>query len=88
MKHKDYLVTEKAGDMLAYLLRPQLGAMMLGPEEPYVTKIRGLFIRQLLIKVVPPMPLKGIKKHIQEKVLQFKQTKEYRQVRVIVDVDP
>ncbi len=88
VKHKDYLVTEKAGDMLAYLLRPQLGAMMLGPEEPYVTKIRGLFIRQLLIKVVPPMPLKGIKKHIQEKVLQFKQTKEYRQVRVIVDVDP
>jgi len=88
VKHKDYLVTEKAGDMLAYLLRPQLGSMMLGPEEPYVTKIRGLFIRQLLIKVVPPMPLKGIKKHIQEKVLQFKQTKDYRQVRVIVDVDP
>ncbi|MFT7592166.1 MAG: primosomal protein N' (replication factor Y) [bacterium] len=88
IKHKDYLVAEKAADMMAYLLRPKLGVMMLGPEEPYVTKIRGLFIRQILIKIVPPMPLQGIKKHIREKLLQFKMSKDYRQVRVIVDVDP
>ena len=31
VKHKDYLHTEKAADMLAFLLRPQLGSMMLGP---------------------------------------------------------
>lgn len=88
VKHKDYLHTEKAADMLAHLLRPQLGGMMLGPEEPYVTKIRGLFIRQILIKIIPPMPLKGIKNHLQEKLLIFKTNKDYRQVRVIVDVDP
>lgn len=88
IKHKDYLHTEKAADMLAHLLRPQLGGMMLGPEEPYITKIRGLFIRQILIKIVPPMPLKGVKKHLQEKLLLFKTNKDYRQVRVIVDVDP
>lgn len=88
IKHKDYLHTEKAADMLAHLLRPQLGGMMLGPEEPYITKIRGLFIRQILIKIVSPMPLRGVKKLLQEKLLLFKTNKDYRQVRVIVDVDP
>ena len=88
IKHKDYLHTEKAADMIAHLLRPKLGAMMLGPEEPYITKIRGLFIRQILIKIAPPMPLKGIKLELQAKLDIFKQNKDYRQVRVIVDVDP
>lgn len=88
VKHKDYLHTEKAADMMAYLLRGQLGDMMLGPEEPYITKIRGLFIRQILIKIVQPMPLGGVKKFIREKLDIFKQNKDYRQVRVVVDVDP
>ena len=34
------------------------------------------------------MPLKGVKNHLQEKLLIFKTNKDYRQVRVIVDVDP
>ena len=88
VKHKDYLHTEKAAEMLAYLLREKLGGMMLGPEEPYVTKIRGLFIRQILIKIVPPMPLKGVKNVLSEKLQIFKTNKDYRQVRVVVDVDP
>lgn len=88
IKHKDYLHTEKASDMLAFLLRDKLGSMMLGPEEPYVTKIRGLFIRQVLVKIVPPMSIPGVKKFLQEKLNIFKQNKDYRQVRVIVDVDP
>ncbi len=88
VKHKDYLHCEKASDMLAHLLRPQLGVMMLGPEEPYVTKIRGLFIRQILIKIVPPMPLRGVKKYLAEKLTIFKINKDYKQTRVIVDVDP
>ncbi len=88
IKHKDYLHTEKAADMLAHLIRPKLGAMMLGPEEPYITKIRGLFIRQMLIKIAPPMSLKGVKLELQAKLDIFKQNKDYKQVRVIVDVDP
>jgi len=88
VKHKDYLHTEKAADMMAYLLRPELGAMMLGPEEPYVSKIRGLFIRQILIKIVSPTPLRPLKQVIRNKVQIFKENKDYRGVRVVVDVDP
>ncbi|MBO6517290.1 MAG: primosomal protein N' [Bacteroidia bacterium] len=88
VKHKDYVHTEKASDMLALLIRDQLGSMMLGPEEPYITKIRGLFIRQILIKIAPPMSLTGVKKYLRAKLDIFKQNKDYRQVRVIVDVDP
>jgi len=69
-------------------LRPELGAMMLGPEEPYVSKIRGLFIRQILIKIVSPTPLRPLKQVIRNKVQIFKENKDYRGVRVVVDVDP
>jgi primosomal protein N' (replication factor Y) len=88
LMHKDYELTEKAGDMMAMLIREKVGDMLLGPEEPYVSKIRGRFIRQMMIKITPDQNLKAVKHFVGDMVFQFKGIKEYKQVRVVVDVDP
>ncbi|MEZ4843741.1 MAG: primosomal protein N' [Bacteroidia bacterium] len=88
IRHKDWQQAQKAAEMLALLLRGRLEGIMLGPEEPHISKIRGLFIRQILIKIAPPMPINGIKLFLSEKLQIFRQNKDYKQVRVTVDVDP
>jgi len=88
VKHKDYFETEKAADFLNMLLRPLFGDALLGPEEPYVSRIRGYYLRQLLIKLDSNKNRKAMKATIAEKISQFKKTREYKSVRLVVDVDP
>lgn len=88
VKHKDYFLTEKAADYLNWLLKKDFGDFILGPEEPFVTRIRGLYLRQLLIKLDPEKSRRAMKAVIALKVDQFRKTKEYRGVRLVVDVDP
>jgi len=88
IKHKDYFVTEKAADYLNWLLKGEFGDRILGPEEPFVTRIRGLYLRQLLIKLDPSKSRQAMKSSIAARVDQFRNTKEYRSVRLVVDVDP
>lgn len=88
VKHKDYFLAEKAADYLNMLLRPLFGDAVLGPEEPYISRIRGLYLRQLLVKLDPAKNRVAMKQTIAEKIAQFKKTKDYKAVRLVVDVDP
>ena len=75
---------------LANALRKELATLrILGPVEPYVSKIRNLFIMTILLKI----PKKGselpqIKKIIMDNIETLQREKEHRNTRFVVDVDP
>ncbi len=53
LKHRSPEVIQKAAAEYSLLLRKQLGARVLGPETPFISKIRNLYLRNFLIKMDP-----------------------------------
>lgn len=51
LKHKSQEELQSAAAKLAFLLKNQLGARVLGPETPFITRIKNLYIRNILIKM-------------------------------------
>ena len=51
LKHKSQEELQDAAAKLAFLLKKQLGARVLGPETPFITRIKNLYIRNILIKM-------------------------------------
>jgi len=88
LKHKDYQVLNKAAAHLAADLRLGLEKRVLGPEYPLVSRIKNLYIKQILVKIERPSSLKPHKNFILKAVEDLYTIREFAQVRVILDVDP
>ena len=88
LKHRDYQVLNRAADHLAADLRLALGKRILGPEYPLVSRVKNLYIKQIMVKVERPSPLKEYKKAILNAVDDLQKVGNFSQVRVILDVDP
>ncbi len=89
LKHKDYKITEQAALRLKYLMQGNVKATLLGPESPYVSKIRNFYIKEILVKVSRQNPdLESIKSAIRKSFLELSTDKIFRSVIVFADVDP
>ena len=90
LKHKDKKVGHDASQRLATLLRDELAKVkVLGPAEPMVSKIRNLYLMAILLKIVRGKgDLSQIKQLIQKGVDHLMKEKAFRDLRVIVDIDP
>lgn len=51
LKHKSQEELQSAAAKFAFLLKNQMGARVLGPETPFITRIKNLYIRNILIKM-------------------------------------
>jgi primosomal protein N' (replication factor Y) len=88
LKHKDFKILNKAAGEMATDLRGSLGKRVLGPEYPLVSRIRSLYIKQIMVKMERGPNAVQIKDQIKRTIDEFQKMQVYRQVRVIVDVDP
>ncbi|MFZ6010580.1 MAG: replication restart helicase PriA [Bacteroidota bacterium] len=90
IKHTDKKVCRDASQHLAEEIRSVLqGIKVLGPGEPMISKIKNQFLMSILIKIPRNKgDLSQLKGLIREKIEQLSRVKEYRSVRIIVDVDP
>lgn len=79
------LCAARYADELAKLL-PR--ASILGPEYPPVKRVKNMFIKQILLKIEPQVPLATFKMALSELNLRFFAMKEYKGVRLSVNVDP
>jgi primosomal protein N' (replication factor Y) len=72
------------------MLRKDLpGVMVFGPGDPMVPKIRNQYLKRILIKINRGSgKLSEIKTRIQEAINTFSKEKEFRKIRVVVNVDP
>jgi primosomal protein N' (replication factor Y) len=87
LKHKDYNRVEQASNWMATSLRQVFKTNVLGPESPSVSRIRNQFYKNILIKIPKDQSLSKTKKAIIKINNSFLSIKEFRSVRMILNVD-
>ncbi len=89
LKHKSADEIQIATSEFAKLLKMQLGSMVLGPETPFVSKIRNLYIRNLLVKIdAEKNNPKTIKNFISKTFDYLVLRDNIKGLQLIADVDP
>jgi primosomal protein N' (replication factor Y) len=90
VKHTDKKICRDAAHMLTESLHQKLhGIRILGPGEPMISKIRNQYLMSILIKIQRGKgDLASQKQHVYEVTQALAKQKEFRSVRVVVDVDP
>ncbi|EDP70402.1 primosomal protein N' [Flavobacteriales bacterium ALC-1] len=86
-KHKDYNRVNLAADWYAKSLRQVFKANVLGPEFPPVSRIRNLYLKNILLKIPEKQSLSKTKAAIIKIDNSFNAVKDFRPVRVILNVD-
>ena len=89
VRHTDRQVASDAAVRLAHLLRTQLGSRVLGPEPPLISRVRNQFIQTVTLKIERNnVSIVRVKELIQQAITQFGMEKQYKGVRIAIDVDP
>jgi primosomal protein N' (replication factor Y) (superfamily II helicase) len=88
MQHKNAELVNLAAGELTANLRRVLGKRVLGPEFPLVSRIKNLYLKNILIKLERSDKLQEMKIKIAEACDFFSTQSEYKAARVVVDVDP
>ncbi|MFO7978413.1 MAG: primosomal protein N' [Bacteroidales bacterium] len=86
--HREEAPLNQAAEALASALRKNFPKKVFGPEYPLITRIRNMFQKTILIKLDKGTTLPADKQTIARIIEQFNKLKDYRQVRVIINVDP
>lgn len=89
IKHADFQKCYDSANRFASALRQQLGARVLGPEPPLVSRVRNNFIQTITLKIERTnISIAKVKELIRSVLLDFEIDKSNTGVRVQVDVDP
>ncbi|WP_151085761.1 replication restart helicase PriA [Hymenobacter baengnokdamensis] len=90
VKHMDQELAQKAAILLTQELADRLGrGPVLGPEAPYIFRIRNFFLQEIVIKLSREHTvLKAAKLAICAAMDVVRDQKEFRQARLVADVDP
>ena len=88
LKHKDYQKLNPAATALASMLRPIFKQDLLGPEYPMVSRIKNLYIKQMMVKFNREHNAQQVKELIMKQVRLFQSHPDYKSVIVQIDVDP
>ncbi len=87
LKHKDYNKVNMGADWFAKSLRQTFRNNVLGPEFPPVSRIRNQYLINILVKIPPQQSLPKTKEVISKINNSFMSVKDFRPIRVIVNVD-
>jgi primosomal protein N' (replication factor Y) (superfamily II helicase) len=89
-KHNDRKVCRDLAAVLAEQLKLKLkGAKIMGPGEPMIAKLRNQYLMSILIKIPRgSAELAATKKMIQDITATALKEKEFRNARIVADVDP
>jgi primosomal protein N' (replication factor Y) len=89
IKHKDALELYKLGVIAKNKLSTYFGSSLLGPEKPYVGKIRNWYILHFVLKITNQGGLiKAQKAKLSLAIQELEKAKEFNKARIIIDVDP
>ena len=86
-KHRNYNKVNVAADWYAKSLRMVFKTDILGPEFPPVSRIRNQFIKHIIVKIPPKQSVSKAKEAIIKINNSFFAVKDFRAVRVILNVD-
>lgn len=85
---KDYNLLNEGARVLGAQLHTAFPTKVLGPEYPLVSRIKNQYIKQFLIKVSRKESVKEVKEELQVQLDDFASLKEFKKIRIRIDVDP
>ena len=89
VKHHDYKTAAEASFVLKNNLQNKLGDNIIGPESPHVSKIRNMYIKEMLIKIDRnSTSLNEIKKFIKRGIENVLEIESFKRSIIFSDVDP
>ena len=86
-KHRDYNKVEQGADWFAKSLRLSFKNNVLGPEFPAVSRVRNEYIKNVLLKIPNKQSAVQTKKAILKVKNSFMSVKDFRPIKVILNVD-
>ncbi len=86
-KHKNEQITESGAYAFARMLKKSLGDMVLGPNKPIVSRIRMLYIREILLKLDNNLSPTKIRELIKTTEARFRENSDYKYMIIYFDVD-
>ncbi len=87
LRHKDFQKVNSSADWYAKSLRQVFAQNVLGPEFPPISRIRNQYHKNILIKIPQKLSLSKTKEAILKINNSFFSVKDFRAVRVIINVD-
>jgi len=87
LKHRDYNKVNTGADWLAKSLKQLFSTNVLGPEFPPVSRIRNLYHKNIIVKIPDNQSLSKTKEAILKVKNSFLSVKDFRPIRVILNVD-
>ncbi|MFM6953848.1 MAG: primosomal protein N' [Sphingobacteriaceae bacterium] len=89
VKHKDPVKLNQIAEYVAALLRQQFGDRVLGPEAPFVNRIRNYYLQDILLKVEKEgLSAQKVKMALHKILQSFEQEALSKGCIIQVDVDP
>ena len=88
VKHRHIETVEALARDLALSLRALFGTRVLGPDEPPVARVQSLYIRSIILKIEPQLPIGKTKELLSEKKKELLSQKGYSSAQIYFDVDP
>ena len=90
IKHKDKERSYQIARTLGIEIKKNLPAgMVLGPEEPLISKIRNEYLQHILIKIErDKVNLSVLKEFLNNTAITVKSIKEFRSGKIVFNVDP
>ena len=88
LKHKDEKVLDELSKEFARELKTVFSKRVLGPVAPPVSRVRNLYLRNILLKIERTLPNQKVKEMITKVTDRFLSHQEHRSMIIQVDVDP
>lgn len=89
LKHKKPELLNDAAKLYAKMLKKELGSWVIGPAVPYISRVRGFYLLDFLIKLErDAKKIRFAKQTVLDSITEMQKTEGFSGVRVNVDVDP
>ncbi len=88
LKHKDKRKLDEAAHQFAIIMRKSFGERVLGPEYPFISRIRNFYNKNILLKIEQESSISNAKIIINNIIEKMHNHTTFRSVRIIIDVDP
>lgn len=89
IRHKKIEIVKEGAQILGEMLSKKLGNRVSTVFEPSISRIRGYYIRMIVIKMeLNKDSIENIKKWVQHFRVQLKNSDGFKSLRISIDVDP
>lgn len=88
LKHREAEKVNEAAEFFAGRLRNKFGKRVLGPEFPPVSRVKNLYLKNILLKIEREASVQKAKEILKEEIMDFKREESFKPVRISIDVDP